>query len=290
MTLEQLRIFATVAERLHMTRAAEALHITQSAASAAVAALETRYGVLLFNRVGRGLELSEAGRVFLPEARAVLARAGAAAQALDELAGLERGSIRIAASQTVANYWLPKRLTAFAHAHPAIEMSLTVANTQQVAGAVLEGLADIGFVEGAVESELLTAVVVGGDRLSLYAAPDHALVRAKTVSVEDLREALWVMREPGSGTRSEFEVELAARGVDPRALKVLLELPSNEAVLAAAANGGSLAAVSDLAAAPHIAAGTLKRVSFDLVARRFNALRHKDRALSRAVAALLQLQ
>ena len=179
MTLEQLRIFVAVAERLHMTQAARALRVTQSAASAAVAALESRHGVLLFNRVGRGLELSQAGRVFLPEAKAVLARAEAASRALDELAGLERGSIAIAASQTVANYWLPERLTAFARAHPALTISLTVGNTRQVAEAVLDGLADVGFVEGVVENEALKAAVVGGDRLSLYGAPDHPLVGAK---------------------------------------------------------------------------------------------------------------
>jgi DNA-binding transcriptional LysR family regulator len=290
MTLEQLRIFVAVAERLHMTQAARALRVTQSAASAAVAALESRHGVLLFNRVGRGLELSQAGRVFLPEAKAVLARAEAASRALDELAGLERGSIAIAASQTVANYWLPERLTAFARAHPALTISFTVANTRQVAQAVLDGLADIGFVEGVVENEALKAAVIGGDRLSLYGAPDHPLVGAKIVGVEDLRAAQWVMREPGSGTRAWFEAELAARGVAPGALKVLLELPSNEAVLAAAARGGSLAAASDLAAAPHIAAGTLKRAPFDLVERQFHALVHRERVPSRAVATLLELQ
>ncbi len=290
MTLEQLRIFVAVAERLHMTQAARALRVTQSAASAAVAALESRHGVLLFDRIGRGLELSQAGRVFLPEAKAVLARAEAASRALDELAGLQRGSIAIAASQTVANYWLPERLTAFARAHPALTISLTVGNTRQVAEAVLDGLADVGFVEGAVENDALKAAVVGGDRLSLYGAPDHPLVNAKLVGVEDLRSAQWVMREPGSGTRAWFEDELAAQGVAPRALKVLLELPSNEAVLAAAARGGALAAASDLAAAPHIAAGTLKRASFDLVERQFNALVHRERVPSRAVAALLELQ
>jgi len=102
MTLEQLRIFVAVAERLHMTRAAEALHLTQSAVSAAVAALEARYGVRLFDRVGRGLALNATGAAFLPEARAVLAQAEAAEQALDDLAGLRRGTVRLFASQTIA--------------------------------------------------------------------------------------------------------------------------------------------------------------------------------------------
>ena len=203
MTLEQLRIFVAVAERLHIdaSRAGVARHAIRRERGGGRAG-KPPWRSVVCDRVGRGLELSQAGRVFLPEAKAVLARAEAASRALDELAGLERGSIAIAASQTVANYWLPERLTAFARAHPALTISLTVGNTRQVARAVLDGFADVGFVEGAVENEALKAAVVGGDRLSLYGAPDHPLVDAKFVGVEDLRAAQWVMREPGSGTES----------------------------------------------------------------------------------------
>lgn len=95
MTFEQLRIFVGVAEREHMTRAAEALNVTQSAASAAIAALEARHDVPLFHRVGRGIELTEAGRMFLEEARAVLGRAASAELALSEFGGLKRGTLRI---------------------------------------------------------------------------------------------------------------------------------------------------------------------------------------------------
>src|SRR6202051_5177209 len=114
MTLEQLRIFIAVAEKQHVTQAARVLNLTQSATSAAIAALETRYGIKLFDRVGRGIVLTQTGRDFLNEAREVVARAEAAAQVLDDLAGLKRRSLTVAASQTVANYcqtvanyWLP---------------------------------------------------------------------------------------------------------------------------------------------------------------------------------------
>jgi DNA-binding transcriptional LysR family regulator len=90
-TLEQLRIFVAVAEREHVTRAAAALNLTQSATSAAIQALERRYGARLFDRVGRGISLTETGRVFLEEARAVLARAAAAERALADLGDLRRG-------------------------------------------------------------------------------------------------------------------------------------------------------------------------------------------------------
>src|ERR1700716_1710932 len=107
MTLEQLRIFIAVAEKQHVTQAANELHLTKSATSAAIAALEARYGIKLFDRIGRGIVLTQTGRYFLNEAREVVARAQAAGPGLGDLARRRRGSLTLAASQTVANYWLP---------------------------------------------------------------------------------------------------------------------------------------------------------------------------------------
>ena len=146
MTLEQLRIFVAVAEREHVTRAAEALNLTQSAVSAAVTALEARHGVALFDRVGRGVVLNPAGAVFLEEARAVLARAALAESALADLSGLAHGRLSIHASQTIASYWLPSRLAAFHAAHPGIDLAIAIGNTAQVARAVAEGETELGLV------------------------------------------------------------------------------------------------------------------------------------------------
>src|ERR1700731_3493252 len=165
MTLEQLRIFIAVAEKQHVTQAPRELNLTQSATSAAIAALETRYDIKLFDRIGRGIVLTQTGRDFLIEARAVLARARAAAQVLNDLAGLKRGSLTIAASQTVANYWLPPRIQAFHKAHPGVDLHITIANTEQVARAVHQGSADIGFVEGEVDDALLAVKKIDGDSL-----------------------------------------------------------------------------------------------------------------------------
>jgi DNA-binding transcriptional LysR family regulator len=133
MTLEQLRVFVAVAERQHVTRAAAALNLAQSAASAA---LESAHDIKLFNRVGRRIELTEAGVLFLAEARAVLARADAAQLVLSELGELKRGTLTVQASQTIASYWLPRHLVAFHRVHPRIDIGLKIANTAQVAAAV----------------------------------------------------------------------------------------------------------------------------------------------------------
>ncbi len=139
MTLEQLRIFVGVAEREHMTRAAEDLNVTQSAASAAIAALEARHGVALFDRVGRGITLTEAGRMFLDEARAVLGRAASAELALAEFGELKRGTLRIVASQTIAGYWLPTYLAAFRARYPGVALNVSVDNSEGAAARVRSG-------------------------------------------------------------------------------------------------------------------------------------------------------
>ena len=288
MTLEQLRIFVEVAQTLNMTRAAHKLHLTQPAISAAMAALEARHGVLLFDRVGRGLELSEAGAVLLPEARAVLARADEAAAALADLAGLTSGHLRIAASQTVATYWLPPRMAAFATRWPGLRLSLSVGNTEAAVAAVQAGEADLGFVEGQVEAETLSIRKVGSDRLGLFARPDHPLL-ARSPSAEDLAQAAWVWREAGSGTRTHGESALAAAGVDLAALDIRLELPSNGAVLEALKAGGLIGAVSALAAGSRVAAGELAQIDWPFAPRAFSLIRHPARRASAAAQAFLAL-
>ncbi len=282
MTLEQLRIFVAVAEREHVTQAARALNLTQSAVSGAVAALEARHGVHLFDRVGRGVVLNETGRVFLAEARAVLQRAAAAEAALDDMAALRRGRLAIHASRTIASHWLPARLVAFHALHPAVRVEMKVGNTREVADAVLAGVAELGFAEGAIDEPALQDEVVGADELVVLTTPDHAFATAAALTPRDLAASPWVLREAGSGTRSTLEAVLAAAGVDPAGLTVAMSLPSNEAVLAAAQAGAGATALSRNVAEAAILTGRLAVAPLALPPRRFHLLRHKQRYRSRA--------
>src|SRR5215472_5152401 len=205
MTLEQLRIFVAVADKQHVTRAARELNLTQSATSAAIAALEGRYGIKLFDRVGRGIVLTHTGRTFLTEARGVLARARAAEQTLHDIAGLKAGKLAISASQTVAGYWLPPRLQSFQVAYPGIELSVRIANTETVATDVREGVADIGFIEGEIGDPALAARRVDGDTLVAVVGPKHPFARQKKLASGWMTQTPWILREQGSGTRAMFE-------------------------------------------------------------------------------------
>jgi len=289
MTLEQLRIFVAVAERQHVTEAARGLNLAQSAASHAIAALEARHHTKLFDRVGRRIELTEAGQVFLVEARAVLARAEAAELALSELGSLQRGTLSIQASQTIAGYWLPRYLVAFRRAYPHIRIRLAIGNTAQVAAAVEGGVAELGFVEGGVENTHFACTPVARDQLVVVVGREHPWVGRARLAPRDLLESEWVLREAGSGTRSVFEDALARLGVDPAALRIQLELPSNEAVRAAVEAGLGATAISASVAAPSIETELLHQVALRLPEREFHVLRHRERYRSRAAEALLAL-
>lgn len=284
MTLDQLRIFVAVAEREHVTRAATALNLTQSAVSATVSTLEERHGVRLFHRVGRGIELTGTGRAFLAEARGVLARAEEARRMLDDAAGLERGRLSLVASQTIAGYWLPPILARFKIRYPGITIDLAIGNSAQAADRVRDGDAELGFIESPLDDPALARWQVGEDRLALVGTdpPDDP-------DADTLRALPWLMREEGSGTRAALVAALRDQGVALDELNVVLTLPSNEALLAAAASGAGVTVLSTLVAGSLIAADTIHAAAFEIAVRPFFGLRHKERYRSKAADALLDL-
>lgn len=286
MTLDQIRIFVAVAEREHLTQAAEALHLTPSAVSSAIRVLEERYGVGLFHRVGRRIELTMEGRLFLPSAREVLASAGDAERTLREFGGLIRGRLVVSASQTIAGYWLPPVLARFQDSHPGVETGLRIGNTSETAADVLEGRADLGFVEGEIDYSELAVRAVARDQLIVVVPVRHAWADGRHLTPEEVRKGRWILREVGSGTRALFEKALAAENISAGDLDVRLALPSNEAVRSAVLSGDYATVMPEAVAAPDLATGRLVKVGFDLPPRAFSLVRHRERYRSKASLAL----
>lgn len=273
MTLDQISIFIAVAEREHLTRGANALGISPSAASAAIKALESFYDVMLFDRVGRRIELTREGQVLLLEARQTMLQIRKTESVLSELGGLKTGILDVWASQTVANYWLPSRLLRFTNRFPGVSINFVVGNTDAVAKAVIDGRAELGVVEGRVDEPVLAVTSVVRDRL--------VAVSASGASNTALQHR-WIMRERGSGTRAVFEKAMAHAGVDPATLPVALVLPTNEAVLSAVRSGPYAAALSEMVVEPFIRSGELRVIDLELPLREFSILRHRERRLSSA--------
>lgn len=244
MTLEQLRIFAAVATQLNMTRASEMLLLSQSAVSAAISALERRHDVKLFDRVGRGIALTPAGAVFLTEAKDILNRAQQAERVLIDLSTLRRGAIQLVASQTVGNYWLPRQLMAFHTAHPEIDLSVEITNSDRVMEWITTGKAELGFIEAPVTIDGLEATQVGTDQMVLIGPRDLG----PQIDRATLMRLPWVIREEGSGTRAMLLEFLAHYNLTLSDIRIALVLPSNEAIATAVSDGLGIALMSRLAA------------------------------------------
>lgn len=287
MTLDQLRIFVAVAERRHVTRAAESLGMSQSAASAAIAALEAGYQIKLFDRVGRGVALTETGRIFLREARAVLDRAGMARSVLQDLAGYPSGPVAIAASQTIATYWLPRRLAAFHIANPRVRLNVVIRNTQEVESAVVEGEVNVGLVEGPTQHPALIRKQIDHDQIVLVVAPSQPPLPVDKSGRLDLRAINWVIREPGSGTRRGLEDLAVREGLSLDDLNIFLVLPSNEAVREAVEAGAGATIISRQVVASAIAGGKLAEIPIELPQREYALVRHRDRHATLAQEALV---
>jgi len=292
MTLDQLRVFLAVAERCHVTQAAVTLNMTQSAVSAALSTLETQHGVKLFDRIGRGIRLTDVGRSFIDVARGVLLQADIAELMLSDFSATPRGHLRVQASQTVATYFLPPFLVRLRQTYPDVSISVGVGNTSSVARAVAEGEANLGFVEGDVREGELQRRVIARDELVLVMRRDHPQAAKATLSAEDYRSFGWVLREEGSGTRAEVEAHFAGMGICVENLSILLEIPSNEAVLSAVASGAYVSMLSHRSVLALTADSAIlrRRVTWtDRPERPFSVLIHPKRHRSRAALALMAM-
>ncbi|WP_353673929.1 LysR substrate-binding domain-containing protein [Synechocystis sp. LKSZ1] len=249
MTLDQLRIFLVVAEQLHFTRAAEILYMTQSSVSAAVQNLEESYGIKLFSRVGRRIEITEAGRLLYHEAQKILEQVDLTERGLQELNNLQRGELKLGSSLTIGNYWLPQKISLFKQRYPRIDISCTLANTAEIIAGTAHGLFDMSFIEGEVDEKsknCLQQEVVGGDHLRLLVGQPHPWFVVDSVPVSALLTTSWVMREQGSGTRAIFERTLKAWGINPDELNIILEMNSGEMVKAVVESGVGATVLSEL--------------------------------------------
>ena len=253
MNLHLLRLFATVAQHGSFSRAATVLHISQPAVSKGIREFEAQVGTALLARGVGGVRPTEAGQRLMVQARALFALERTAEEELEAFRGLRRGTLAIGASTTIATYLLPPLLGAFSRQHPSIELRMTSANTRRIAELLLGHELDIALAEGPTHEFNLVARPWRSEEMALIAAPEHRLARLSPEStLKTLEDEIFLLREPGSGTREVVIAALASRGIRPRRL---IEIGSTEAIKQMVAAGFGVAIVSAAAAADQIALG-----------------------------------
>src|SRR4028119_1453575 len=213
LNLHLLRVFALVAEHGNLSRAAQAAHISQPAVTKAIQELEKQVGIPLLERGARGVRLTEAGTVLQEHARAIYAAEQVAEDELRSLRGLSGGTLRIGASLTIANYYLPPLVVEFHAQHPQLELLLSSNNTEMITRLLLDYKLDVALVEGPVHHERIVVRKWRDDELVVVASPDHPLAKRKRLKIANLANEDWVVREPGSGTREVVEDALRERGI-----------------------------------------------------------------------------
>lgn len=240
LTLHQLAIFAVLARHENMTRAAAELHMTTPALSIQIKQMAEALGVPLHEQIGRRLYLTDAGRRVEAAARDVLQRLDELGVELNELQGLERGSLRLAII-TTAKYFVPRLLGEFCRRHPGIEVALEVSNRDQCLARLNRNLDDLYIMGQAPEGLAVEAVPFMQNPLVVIAPAGHPLAGQQAIAPARLAEEPFIMREVGSGTRLAAERFFDQQGLQ---LRTRMTLGSNEAVKQAVAGGLGLAVLS----------------------------------------------
>lgn len=291
MNLNHLAIFHAVAEEESISRGAVRLCVSQPAVSKQVRELEAALGLTLFDRLPRGVKLTDAGQVLAGHARRLFAEEADAERAVAELKGLSQGSLRVGASLTIGVYLLPEILGAYRKRHPHIELQLEIANTQMIQQKLRENALDAALTEGFMETDFsseLDAEVFRHDELIAVVPPGHRLLKEKTVTAAHFCAEPFLMREAGSGTREVVERALAQQNIT---VQPVMSLGSTEAIKRAVVAGLGVAIISRLALGTELSVGSLQALEIaDLsIKRPLHIVRLRGKSESHATRAFFVL-
>jgi len=204
MNFTHLLAFFEVARAGSVSAGAERLHVSQPAVTREIRELEDRLGLVLFDRLPRGVTLTEAGSLLFDYAERIFALSDAAQAELRELAGLSAGHLRIGASATVGAYLVPDMIARFNVQHPQVGIDLAVTNTGHVEQGLRDHTVSLGFVEGPFDHSVLHSLPIGSDEIVAVAAAGHPRA-GQRLPARELASRAVILREPGSGTRAVVE-------------------------------------------------------------------------------------
>lgn len=255
--MNQLSSFLAVAREGSVSGAAAKLYVTQPSISAAVSALSRELGVELTERVGRGIGLTAAGTAFRPYAADVLGLVEQGRAAAQEAADVSMRSLRMVAVATAAECVVPSLLRTFGRLHPEIGVTLEVANRSSVFERVLEHEVDVAIAGRPPEDDRIAGRAFLDNEIALIAAPDHPLAAGPPVQAAELADLVWLIREPGSGTRQLVAELLSEHAIQPRTLT----LGSNGAIKEAVRLGLGVSLQSRVAVEQELRAGAIAEIA-----------------------------
>jgi DNA-binding transcriptional LysR family regulator len=285
-TLRQLEVFLATARLENLSRAAETLSLSQSAASDSLRELEHQFDLQLFDRVGKRLQLNDNGRLVLAQAEALLSRAQELEDTLRQHQGI--GALRVGATLSIGNALCIPLIQKYRRHYPDSPISLEIANTGKISQMVAGFELDVGMIEGEINNPALDITQWREDQLQIFCAPGHPLASKELLTDDDLRGHGWILREGGSGTRQTFDRVM--HDLLPY-LRLELELQHNEAIIQATMAGMGLGCLSMLSLEPHLVRGDV--VTLTAPGREFKRklylITHRQKYRSAALGHWLEL-
>lgn len=288
MNFQQLRVFYEVARARSFTAAAGQLGLTQPATTWQIRRLEEAHGLQFLERAGKRVSLTEEGKVLFDFAGRILRLAGEAEEALADLRGLPLGTLRIDATYICGDYYLPALLEALHRRHPDIRFQIGIGNSSQVIENTLAQRNDIGITAQDPAHPKLEAHRIMSDLLVGVVGRTHPFARRRAIALRELAGQPLILREKGSSPRGVVDDILARHGVIPT---VIMESASTSAIKRFVENGVGMAILSQEVVRKELQDKTLRQVPFSdaEIAYHFYLIRHKDRWVSRALSAFVEM-
>ncbi len=263
LNLAELRVFVAAAEELNFSRAAQRLHLSQSAVSQNIQSIERTYGIKLFNRHGRLVQLSETGQTILPISRAMLHSARVLEDMLMNAKGEIIGEVTIGCATTSGRYFVPNLLASFQSKFTHVRTRVSLIGRSQVLGGVLNQTLNLGIVGRKVEHREIESQLLFEDRVIMIVPVSHPWASREKVSPQEVLDQSFISRENGSETYEVLFNHLRQYGIEPENLNVVTELGDAEAVEMAVEKGIGITFISEIMAARSLALGRVKKIDVD---------------------------
>jgi len=279
MNLNQLKVFYLAAKKGNLSAAAQELFITQPAVTKGIQRLQEFYEIKFVDHIGKKLVLTDAGEVLYEIAEKIFELESQAEESIRDFQQRKRGHVRILASESFGDYYLPRIIIAFSKAYPLVRTTMNILPTEQVVENTVALNNDLGFISYPVEHPKLRVREVLEDRLVIIAPPTHPLTRKKKIAPADLADQPMIMHESGSAPRNAIDEYIRTNNI---AVKVPLEVSSNRAIKRAVEEGIGIALISRKVAQEEIRDGRLTAIPLAApsMTRKFYMIHHKDKYFS----------
>mgnify|MGYP001225353967 CR=1 FL=1 len=283
MNFRHLEIFITVCEEKNMTKAAKKLFISQPSVSQAIAEMEEYYQVRLFERLSRKIYITKAGEDLLSYAYHIVALN----QEMEEVARKNgcRQTVVLGATVTIGTYVLPGLLSKLKEGHDGLEIKTVVENTELIEKDILSSRLDLGLVEGEINSADLEVRPFCENELVLICHKDHPLAQKNTITLQELQDQPFFVREEGSGSRALFLGAMKKRGVP---VKIQGVFNNTEGIKIATMYNLGLGVVSKISISRHDQDLVILPVADLSLTRHFSLVYHKNKYISRDMAGLME--